>query len=116
MHSKTSSVNVNRRFGAIVIPPEERGDGFGHAGQYTHLGAGPGQVPGRLSMAKSRPFRIETKEVVGKAIVAEDHVTVELDIPPILLREETSTILADVLKERKFREDEDGHLVRERGG
>jgi hypothetical protein len=67
-------------------------------------------------MASSRPYRIETKEVVGKTVVAEDHVKVQLDIPPILPKEQTAAILADALKERKFTEDEDGHLVRERGG
>jgi hypothetical protein len=67
-------------------------------------------------MASSRPYRVRTKEVVGKTVVAEDHVKVQLDIPPILPRERTGELLADALKERKFKEDEDGHLVRERGG
>ena len=67
-------------------------------------------------MASSRPYKIKTKEVVGKTVVAEDHVKVQLDIPPLLPKEQTAAILADALKERKFKQKKGGHLVRERGG
>jgi hypothetical protein len=67
-------------------------------------------------VATSRPYKVTTKEVVGKTVVAEDHVNIQLDIPPILPREQTGEILAGALKERKFVEGEDGKLVRERDG
>jgi hypothetical protein len=67
-------------------------------------------------MKTSRPYNIETKEVVGKMVVAEDHVEVKLDIPPILPPEQTQAILARELAERKFTPEGDGTMVRERGG
>jgi hypothetical protein len=67
-------------------------------------------------MASSRPYKVTTKQAIGKALVAEDHVKVRLDIPPILPKEQTGAILADVLKRRGFGEGGDGSLIRERGG
>jgi hypothetical protein len=67
-------------------------------------------------MAWSRPYKIQTKEVLGKTVVAEDHVTVQLDIPPILPPEQTGALLAAALRERKFQDDAGGRLVRECGG
>jgi hypothetical protein len=67
-------------------------------------------------MKTGRPYNIETKEPLGKMVVAEDHVGVKLDIPPILPPEQVRPILARELAERKFSTDEGGKMVRERGG
>ncbi len=66
-------------------------------------------------MASSRPYRITVREVLQKVIVAEDHVTTRLDLPPILPPGETAEVLTRVLKERGFAPEGD-RLVRERGG
>src|SRR5688572_4668525 len=73
-------------------------------------------APRRVRMGSSRPYKVQTREVVGKTVVAEDHVTVQLDIPPILPPDQTGRILAAELQERKFTDDGGGRLVRERGG
>lgn len=67
-------------------------------------------------MASSRPYRVTAKEPISDVVVAEDHVQVKLDIPPVASREETSEILSDVLKGRKFEDGGDGKLTRERNG
>lgn len=67
-------------------------------------------------MAEGRPYRITTKEVIGKTVVAEDHVTSRLDVPPIVSREESADILRGDLRGRGFSDADGGHMVRERDG
>jgi hypothetical protein len=68
-------------------------------------------------MANSRPWKLTARPPVRRTVVAEDHVTVKIEIPPILPPERQGDILAGVLRRRGFRDDpEGGTLSRERGG
>jgi hypothetical protein len=66
-------------------------------------------------MASSRPYRLTVKETLHKVLVAEDSVRTKLDLPPILPPEQTSELLARMLRERGFTGEGDV-LVRTRGG
>jgi hypothetical protein len=67
-------------------------------------------------MATGRPYNIEVKPPITRAVVAEDHIEVKLDIPPVLPPKETGEVLAGELRQRKFEDADGGTLVRERGG
>ncbi len=65
----------------------------------------------------SRPYRITGGDPHhSTTVVATDVVTTTIDIPPILPPEQTAPILSQVLRERGFSEDGEGHLSREDGG
>src|SRR5262249_52670734 len=69
-----------------------------------------------ITMASSRPYKIQTKEVLGTTVVAEDHVAGQLDIPPLLPPEQTRALLAAALRGGRFQDGGGGRLVRGRGG
>ncbi len=67
-------------------------------------------------MKTGRPWKITTPPPVqGVTITADDQIDLQLEIPPILPREEIGQLIREDLQGRRYEEGEDGTLTKERG-
>lgn len=65
----------------------------------------------------TRPWKVTAVPPVGKTVVAEDHISTQIEIPPILPPAGQGRVLGDILRKRGFSDDEEGGtLTRDRNG